>query len=176
MKCNTLFLCPCLRLSLEIRPKVCGLSQVDVMNVCLCFVCIDEEENADALGETVLNGTLSCIEEGHKVESLDTACTRCRKGCCQILSYTKDRRTDVGGSNGIRMQKLRDKLLRRLPDFLFVIVPDSNGATYTAHRLHPLMYVPDKPKTQDKCNEITKHAEEGNTANLRFHIRRTDGA
>ena len=42
--------------------------------------------------------------------------------------------------------------------------------------LHSLVNVPDEPQAQDECDEVAENAEEGNTADLRLHIRGADRA
>ena len=88
-----------------------------MVNVTLCGGCINEEEDADAAREAVLDGALARVEEGNEVEARDAAHARRRECRRQVVGDTEDRRTDVIGCDGIRAQNFRDELLRRLPNF-----------------------------------------------------------
>ena len=94
---------------------------------------IDEEEDADAVRETVLDGALPRVKEWDEVKSCDAAHT-CRGECRrEIFSGAEDGSTDVSGGDIVRAQNLRDEFLCRLPDFFLFVAPNGNGAAYAAH-------------------------------------------
>ncbi len=106
---------------------------------------IDEEEDADAVRETVLDGALPRVKEWDEVKSCDAAHT-CRGECRrEIFSGAEDGSTDVGRRDVVCAQDFRDEFLGCLPDFFFFVASNGNGAAYATHTLHSLVNIPDEP-------------------------------